>query len=95
MKLKLKDRWDELATGDRYIEIKIDKAEACCVKEIDQGEVMYVMQCHDGNDVYSDIGGADYPLRRLTLAEFKEIMDFAREQFAVEKEMDEKFVREG
>ena len=88
MKLVLRDRWDDLATGDRYVEIKIGKYEACCVKEIDDGELMYVLQCADGNDVYSDIGGADFPLRKLTLAEYEEIMDFAREQLSVEKDIE-------
>ena len=89
MKISLEDRWDDLAMGDRYMEIKIGKAEACFVKETDNGELLYVMQCHDGNDVYSYIGGADFPLRKLTSAEYEEVINFAREQFAVEKELDD------
>jgi hypothetical protein len=91
MKLTLRDRWDDLTTGDRYVEIKIGKNEACCVKETANG-LLYVMECADGNDIYSDIGGADFPLRTLTPAEREEAVAFAKEQFEVEKEMDEKEV---
>ena len=87
MKLTLRDRWDDLTTGDRYLEIKIGKAEACCVKNV-PGGLTYVMFCYDGYDVYSDIGGADFPLRSLNPEEYEEVMDFAREQFAVEEELD-------
>lgn len=87
MKLTLKDRWDDLTTGDRYLEIKIGKAEACCVKNV-PGGLTYVMMCYDNHDVYSDIGGADFPLRSLSQEEYKEILDFAREQLAVEEELD-------
>ena len=93
MKLTLINRWDDLVLGDRYMEIKIGKAEACCVKEIDNGELLYVIQCYDGNDVYSDIGGADFPLRKLTPAEYEEVINFAREQLAVEEEMNERLER--
>lgn len=89
MKLTLRDRWDDLTTGDRYLELKIGKAEACCVKNVPSG-LTYVMSCYDGNDVYSDIGGADLPLRSLSPEEYEEVMDFAREQFAVEEELDRK-----
>lgn len=88
MKLTLRDRWDDLTTNDRYVEIKIGKAQACCVKETEH--YSYVMECFDGNNVYSDIGGADYPLRKLTPEEVKEILDFASEQFEVENMLDEK-----
>ncbi len=83
MKLTLKDRWDDLTIGDRYLEIKIGKAEACCVKNV-PGGLTYVMMCYDNHDVYSDIGGADFPLRSLSPEEYEEVIDFAREQFAVE-----------
>ena len=88
MKLVLRDRWDDLATGDRYVEIKIGKYEACCVKETADG-FRYVMECDNGNEVYSDIGGADFPLRKLTDEELKEVMEFVDEQFAAEKELDD------
>ena len=93
MELTLIDRWDDLTMGNRYMEIKIGKVEACCVEEIDNGELLYVMQCYDGNNVYSDIGGADFPLRKLTSAEHEEVINFAREQLAVEEEMNERFER--
>ena len=70
-KLKLIDRWDDLATGERYMEIKISKYEACCVKELE------ILQ-FDGKEVYSDIGGADFPLRNLSKNERKEIINFAK-----------------
>lgn len=62
MKLSLKDRLDDI-TGDKYLEIKIGNYEACCVKKpYDSNDSLYIMQCYDGKDVYSDISGADYPL---------------------------------
>ncbi len=88
MKLTLRERWDDLTTGERYAELKIGKHEACCVKET--GDLMYVMECFDGRDVYSDIGGADFPLRKLAPEETEEILDFVREQFEVEAMMDKK-----
>lgn len=86
MKLTLKDRWIDLTTGDRYLEIKIGigKSEACRVKNV-PGGLTYVMMCYDSYDVYSDFGGADFPLRSLSPEEYEEVMDFAREQFALKK----------
>lgn len=83
-KLTLIDRWDDLTTGERYMEIKIGKYEACCVKELE------ILQ-FDGKEVYSDVGGADYPLRKLPTDEYKEIINFAKEQYEKEKEMDKKY----
>lgn len=87
MKLTLKDRWDDLTTGTQYCEIKIGKYEACCVARDEDEFFMYTM-VFDGKDVYSDIGGADFPLRRLTLKEHEEIMNFVREQFETEEKLE-------
>ena len=81
MKIKLIDRWDD---GDEhYIELRLDIAYACCVKETSDG-FHYVMDCHDGNNVYSWIAGPDYPLRKLTEEETAYIIKFADEEFAKE-----------
>ena len=88
MKLTLLERWDDLTTGERYAELKIGKHEACCVKET--GDLMYVLEFFAGRNIYSDIGGADYPLRKLAPEEEEEVLDFVREQFEVETMMDKK-----
>jgi hypothetical protein len=85
MILTRKDRWDDLTTGTQYCEIKIGKYEACCVARDEF--FMYTME-FEGKDVYSDIGGADFPLRKLTLEEHKNIMDFVREQFETEEKLE-------
>ena len=87
VKLELRDRWDCLwGSGEKYVEIKIDKAQACCVKQT--GDLLYVIDCFNGMEVYSDIGGPDFPLRYLTEKEKEEIIAFAKEQLAVEDEME-------
>jgi len=85
MILTLKDRWDDLTTGTQYCEIKIGKYEACCVARDEF--FMYTME-FDGKNVYSDIGGADFPLRKLTLKEHEEIMNFVREQLGTEAKLE-------
>ena len=86
MKLTLKDKWIDLTTGDRYLEIKIGigKSEACCVKNV-PGGLTYVMMVYKNYDVYSYLGGGHFPLRSLSPEEYEEVMDFAREQLAVKK----------
>ena len=82
MKIKLLDKWNDECCGtrDRFCELRIGTAEACFVINRESG-LRYVMECHDGNDVYSWIGGADFPLRKLTSDETKEVMDFANKIF--------------
>lgn len=78
MKIELIDKWkDEVnGTDDRYCELRLYSAEACCVKCREDG-IIYVLECYDGNEVYSYIGGADFPLRKLTEEEEKEVISFA------------------
>lgn len=59
--------------GETYIVFRIGAGEACCVKKKDSG-LIYVMDCFDGKEVYSYIGGIDFPLRMLTDAERKTII---------------------
>ena len=82
MKIELVDKWkDEVnGTNDRYCELRLGTAEACCVKDREDG-ARYVLECYDGNEVYSWIGGTDFPLRKLTADEEKEIMAFADKAF--------------
>ena len=87
MKLSIRDQWEEQSLNEKYLEIRIGKYEACCVKKA--GELTYVLQCEDGNDVYSDIGGSDYPLRTMTEKEKKDILEFAKTHLA-EMEKDKK-----
>lgn len=78
MKIKVVDKWkdDINGTDDLYCELCIDNSEACCVKCRKDG-LMYVIECYDGNEVYLYPGGADFPLRKLTRDEEKEILEFA------------------
>ena len=71
--MKIRDSWDD---GEAtYLEIKIGKAECVCVKK--RGDLTYILSCYDGREVYSDIGGADFPLRNLVPEERAEIKAFA------------------
>ena len=91
VKLELRDRWDCLwGSGEKYVEIKIDKTQACCVKQ--SGDLLYAIECFNGMEVYSEIGGPDFPLRHLTEKETEEVLAFAKEQLAVEDEMERSLV---
>lgn len=87
MKIKLIDKWKDEVNGTegRYCELRIGTGEACCVKLREDG-LRYVLECYDGNEVYSWIGGADFPLRKLTRDEENEILAF------VDKVFETKFV---
>ena len=85
LKLKSSEKWDD-SEGNKYLEIRIEKADACCVKKTKAG-LIYVLMCVDGNNVYSDIAGADYPLRKLTAEEYESIISFAKEEFAKDNSM--------
>ena len=73
--LKVRDSWED--QGDNYIEIKIGKYEACCIKRKKNG-LIYILQCDDGNEVYSNIAGSDFPLRKASKKEETEILEFAK-----------------
>ena len=76
-KLALLDTWKD--RDITYAEIKIGKYEACCVKETEK-DITTILFEKGGDmcDVYSNIGGADFPLRRMGEKEFSEVIDFAR-----------------
>ena len=94
------DRWDDIFGGnDQYIEIGINETEAVCVKRVGDTGLIYVMECKDGLEVYPQGTGPDtYPhgtgpdeaTRLLTRNECEEVMSWAREQFKVEEELDNK-----
>ena len=78
-KIKIIDQWDDIfGSGDRYMELRVDAGGACCVKQIPNGIYIYKFE---GKEVYSFVGGADYPLRNLTESEKKKVIAFAKEQF--------------
>lgn len=79
IKLEVRDVFDDV-NENKYIEIRIGEHEACCVKKPHNGSP-YILQCYDGNEVYSDIGGADWPLRTLKIIEAFEVLKFANAQF--------------
>ena len=83
MKIKSIDRWDDIFGDEQYMEIRLDTAQACCVKRTANG-LRYIMECSDGNNVYSWVGGPDYPLRKLTEEETAYIIKVADEEFAKE-----------
>lgn len=89
MKIKLINRWDDVNLGDRYVELRLGTGGACCVKDTPSG-YRYILECYDGNEVYSYVGGADFPLRKLTDEEHAMVMEFVKEQFKVEKKCNRK-----
>ena len=63
-------------SGDEvYYELRLHPAEECCVK-VKQNGTAYVMQCENGETVYSWIAGPDVPLRNLTSEEEKKVLAF-------------------
>lgn len=72
------DLWDD--HGDRYLELRVGTGGACVVKETPSG-LRYVLECEDGNNIYSYVGGADYPLRKLTDEEVAKVMEIADNEF--------------
>jgi len=90
MKITLNDRWDDInGNGDKYVELRINTAEACCVKEAPDGRRSF-LEFDNGKNVYSWIGGADFPLRKLLPNEVDQIMSFVDEQFEAENSIDNK-----
>lgn len=77
MKIELIDKWEDDVNGtdDRYCEFRLYTSEACCVKYREDG-LIYVLECYDGNEVYSYPGGSDFPLRKLTKEEEREVISF-------------------
>ena len=75
MRIELVGLWKDDACG--FFELRINKSEACCVKYRNDSD-LYVLKCYDGNDVYSYIGGAEFPLRKLTKAEENRVLDFVK-----------------
>lgn len=77
--MKVVDRW-ETPRGS-YLEIKIGNSEACCAKRIYPSGAVYILSCHNGMEVYSYPGGADFPLRELSDKEYGKIVEYAKKQF--------------
>ena len=87
------DRWDEMYGDASYIEVGINDKEAVCVKCIwksDDEYWAYIMECPDGNEVYLTESGSEYGVRNLTYEERQAVLDWIKEQFDVEREMDER-----
>ena len=63
-------------TNKRFMELRIGKAEACCVKRT-EGGLLYVMDCYNGDNVYTFMAGADYPVRKMTHEEESHVLKFA------------------
>ena len=87
------DRWDEMYGDASYIEVGINDKEAVCVKciwESDDEYWAYIMECSDGKEVYLTELGSEYGVRNLTDEEKRAVLDWIKEQFDVEREMDER-----
>lgn len=85
------DRWDEIYGDAAYIEVSINDKEAVCVKciwEDDDNYFSYVMDCENGMEVYLQGLGSEYGVRNLTDEERQAVLDWIKEQFDVEREMD-------
>lgn len=67
------------SNGDEFIELRISTGECVCIKKVD--DLMIVLQCDDGKEVYDYVGGADFPLRELSITEHAALMEFARDKF--------------
>ena len=52
MKFMILDQWEDQSLNEKYLEIRIGKYEACCVKKA--GDLIYVMQCEEQHDLQSD-----------------------------------------
>lgn len=78
MKIELESTWEY--SKQQYAEFRINKYYACCVIKTETG-LVYVMDCDDGNNVYSYIGGADFPLMKLSEKEERQILESAKKHF--------------
>lgn len=77
MKISIVNDWQD--HDAKFYELRLNIAEACCVKENRDG-LCYILECDNGYEVYSWIGGADFPLRKLTKEETKEILDYVNQE---------------
>lgn len=88
--MELLDRWDE-TYGDSYLTVGISPTEKVDVKRCNTDDgFMYVMDCSNGKNVYTN--DSSEGCRNLNVTEYIEIMDFVREQFKVEEEIDRRVV---
>lgn len=86
MEITLVDRWDNLTTDySRYMTLDIGRGQLVDVKETDSW-MLYVMDSPSGFEVYSE--DESFQERYLTSDEMHEVIEFAKEQFDVEKELD-------
>lgn len=91
MEIKLVDRWDDVM-GNHYLTLDIGDNERVDVKKYLDGSLYYTyfMDCNNGLEVYKE--GEDDGHRDLSEDERKELMNYIREQFEVEEEMDKNFL---
>ena len=85
------DRWDEMYGDTSYIEVGINDKEAVFVKCIwisDDEYVPHIQECHNGTEVYFQGHGSDDGVRDLTDDERQAVLEWIKEQFDVEREMD-------
>ena len=89
MEIKLIDRWDDIE-GKKYLTVAFNNIrEMCDIKQNDNK--IYIMHCHNGNDVYLNDSCTGH--RNLMTEESEQILEFAKEQFKIERELDNKFER--
>lgn len=66
--------------GDaRFAEIKFNENEFVCVKKLEDLNLIYIMNCCNGKEVYSRYG-ADDPVRSLSPQEYAEIIEWIKKE---------------
>ena len=65
------------SNGDLFFEIAISKEEACDVEVTKDGHI-YTMEYYEGKDVYWREYGIDFPCRKLSEAELRQLRIFVR-----------------
>lgn len=78
MKIEFSDYWDAGIEGE-YLVLRINAYSACTVRKV--ASVVYIMPCENGMELYSDIAGCDYPLKKLTAEEYVKIITWAEKYF--------------
>ena len=75
----MKYRVDDIFCGEeaKFVEVALSLVEYVCVKK--KGDLIYIMNCGNGMEVYSQYG-ADHPVRSLTPQEYSKIIDLVKKE---------------
>ena len=78
LKIKFRDEFEN--AGEEYLELTVNRHYACCVKKT-AGANVYILECDNGFELYSNIGGADFPIRKLSKDEYAQVIAWAEDYF--------------